>query len=401
MEWLAILGDLPWILILLTFVLGFREPRPLLPAHTSGDPPVLSLPSVTIVVPARNEARNIAACLESLAAQEYPDFSILVVDDRSTDGTGVRARAIPPGNARGIRVLDGEPLPSGWFGKPWACHQGARASETDFILFTDADTLHTPSLLRRAVAGAGEDRAEALSLKGWQVLESIGERLVQPHIFALLGIRYRRLDRPMVRERSRDAIANGQYILVERRAYEQVGGHGAVRGEVVEDLRLAQILTGAGFRLTLREAEDGFSTRMYHSLREVVDGWTKNLAVGARQSLGPWAPLALPGILTFLLVFWIAPPVALVGVLAEAALGGSPSSALLTWAVGATALGLLFWILVYARFGVSRLYALLFPLGASIGVWIVVRSWLRGERKVEWKGRRYTRGEAAHAEAEE
>jgi hypothetical protein len=205
----------------------------------------------------------------------------------------------------------------------------------------------------------------------------------------------------MVRERSRDAIANGQYILVDRRAYEQVGGHGAVRGEVVEDLRLAQVLTGAGFRLTLREAEDGFSTRMYHSLREVVDGWTKNLAVGARQSLGPWAPLALPGILTFLLVFWIAPPVALVGVLAEAALGGSPSSALLTWAVGATALGLLFWILVYARFGVSRLYALLFPLGASIGVWIVVRSWLRGERKVEWKGRRYTRGEAAHAEAEE
>jgi hypothetical protein len=240
-----------------------------------------------------------------------------------------------------------------------------------------------------------EDGADVLSLKGWQELRSFGERLVQPQIFFLLALRYPRLDRPVERERWRNAIANGQFILVKRDVYLSAGGHGAVCGEVVEDLRLAQLLTRAGYRLSLRGAEDGFSTRMYHSLGEVVEGWTKNLAVGARQSSGRLAPLALTGILTFLLVFWLAPPAVLLVAAGGAVLNLGLPNGLFPWAWVAWSTSALFWGLVYRRFGVSSLYGLLFPAGAAIAVWIVVRSWLRGDRRIEWKGRRYERGEAA------
>jgi hypothetical protein len=230
---------------------------------------------------------------------------------------------------------------------------------------------------------------------GRQQLESFGERLVQPHIFLLLGIRYRRLDRPIGPTRSRDAIANGQYILIQRPAYEAIGGHAAVRGEVVEDLRLAQLLCRSGLRLSLRGAEESFETRMYHSLREVVNGWTKNLAVGARQSVGRLAPLALPGILSFVLLLWIAPPLTLFIAVPLAISGVAPGSDILAWAMGSSLIGFFFWVWVYRRFGVATWYAFLYPLGAAATAWIIVRSWIRGDRIVEWKGRRYVRGELA------
>jgi chlorobactene glucosyltransferase len=398
MEWPVLLAVLPWLAPPLVMLLGLREPRSLPPAGSIGDPPLRMLPSVAIVVPARNEERNVVECLRSLADQEYPRFSIVLVDDRSTDGTAARARGVPRGNASDLRVVAGGTLPSGWFGKPWACQQGSDATESDLILFTDADTRHAPSLLGRAVAGLLEDEAAALSVKGWQALESFGEKLVQPHVFALLAFRYLRLDRPVDRDRSRSAIANGQYLLVRRDAYRSIGGHEAVRGEVVEDLRLAQILTGAGHRLTLRLAEEAMTTRMYHSLREVVNGWTKNLAVGARQSVGRWAPFAVPGILAFLLVFWLAPPLLLAAALGAAVLGTPLPEPLVAWSAAASGIGLLFWIAGYRRLGVSPLFALLYPAGAGIAAWIVARSWMRGERRIEWKGRRYVRGETAAAE---
>lgn len=416
MSWFAILGALPWVAVVVALASSVRDPRPLpigRPRPASGTAPgpdvnsvacsdadsASRLPPVAIIVPARNEAAHIRECLASLADQRYPEFSIFVVDDRSTDGTGALARAAPMGRAGAIEVIDGVPLPEGWFGKPWACAQGAEASgSSPLLLFTDADTRHDPELLARAVQALGEDEADALSLLGRQELGSFGERLVQPLVFLLLGMRYRHLDRPIGPGNAEDAIANGQYILVRREVYLRVGGHGAVRGAVAEDLRLAQVLTGAGFRLTLREATDALSTRMYTSLAEVVNGWTKNLAVGARQSGGWWGGLAMPGILAFL-IFWIVPAAVLVGAGATMVLGagsgsvpGGPSLALLTWSALAWSAGVFLWARVYRRFEVSPRYGLLYPVAAAIGVFIVVRSWLRGAGRIEWKGRRYGAG---------
>lgn len=389
---------LPWMLLGAFLAFRIRLPRPL-----PGVPPAPPSPppSVTVVVPARNEAANILRCVESLASQDYPDFEIVVVDDGSTDGTGALARSVAPGRARSIRVVEGRPLPDGWFGKPWACATGSEAASGALLLFTDADTVHHPELLARAVAGLGEDEADMLSLIGRQEMGTFGERLVQPQVFALIGMRFRCLDRVVGPDRWRDAIANGQYILVRREVYDALGGHGSVRGEVVEDLRLAQELTRRGGRLTVRGAEEVFSTRMYTSLRELVNGWTKNVAVGARQAAGGWGRMAIPGIVLFLLVAWVLPAVTLLlvggGALAGIPLpgGGAMAGGVLAWAAGATLFTTAIWVAAYPRLGAPVGYGLLHPLGALVVVFILLRSGLRGSRRIEWKGRRYGAGTPA------
>jgi chlorobactene glucosyltransferase len=398
---LALLGLLPWVVLGAYMAARVRLPRPLPPfpdgaggAARPGAAGSAPLPSVSVVVPARNEAHNIRACIESLAASRYLDFEIIVVDDRSDDGTAAVARAVPAGNARRIRVIAGEPLPAGWFGKPWACRQGADVAGGEVLLFTDADTRHHPELLARAVAGLLEDGVEALSLLGRQLMETFWEHAVQPQIFFLIGMRFPALERPFTPERWRDAIANGQFILIHREPYEAIGGHAAVRKEVVEDLRLAQEVCRAGGRVAIREAEEIFATRMYRSLGELVAGWSKNVAWGARQTLRqPWAALALPGIVLHLLFFWVVPPVTLVVAGVAAVIGAlSVTSPLLAWSAGATGIGLVIWMAAARQFHSSPARAVFFPLGAAVATWIVIRSWTRGAR-IEWKGRRYTGGE--------
>ena len=394
MIWLAGLGLIPWVVLAGVLALWVREPPPLPPADGSEGERESALPSVRIIVPARNEARGIEACLRSLALQDYPDFEIVVVDDRSADATRMLAEGVPSGNARRIEVVTGEPLPDGWFGKPWACAQGAAGATSELLLFTDADTYHGPSLLRSAVLALAEDDASAISLIGRQELGTFGERLVQPQIFAVLGLRYLQLDRVHMREVAEDAIANGQYILVRRTTYEDIGGHESVRGEVVEDLRLAQELAGAGHRLSLRRERDRFSTRMYQSLGEVLEGWTKNIAIGARQSAGWWGRFALSAIVAYVTILWLLPPSVLAVSGLRIGLGGTVPEPLWIWSLGASLSGVLTWGGVYHRFQVSPAYGLLFPFGAALVGWIALRSGWRGDRRVDWKGRRYSGGRA-------
>jgi len=416
------LATLPWVGLGAFLARGIREPRPLPEARlgdatkpSDGDiePSGGAMPSsegdvlVSVIVPARNEEGRIGRCVAGLVQQEGVSHEVIVVDDRSTDGTAEEARVAAAGSGVPLRVLTGEPLPDGWFGKPWACRQGAEAAQGRILLFTDADTVHHPRLLARCLWALEEDDADALSLLGRQELGTFAERLVQPQIFALMGIRFRRLDRVLDRARWKEAIANGQYILVRREAYEAIGGHEAVKGEVVEDLRLAQELTRAGNRLTMRQAEEAFSTRMYTSLASLVNGWTKNMATGARQAAGGLAPVAVPGMLLFLLVAWLLPPLATLGAVGLAAAGhpaifpGPESWPLGAWGHVGLAVGVwgaltwglcvLIWTAGYQRFGVSPAMALLYPLGTLVVVFIVCRSWVRGSRKIEWKGRVYGR----------
>jgi chlorobactene glucosyltransferase len=381
---LPLLLALPWLLLILAFFGAARLPRPLAPLDASAallpDPP----PLVSIVIPARNEARNIERVLRSVLASRYPRFEVIVVDDQSQDGTAALARRVPVGGAERVEVVDGKPLPDGWLGKPWACAQGARVVRGDLILFTDADTVHSPDLLACAVAGLQEDRADLLTVLGRQLMLTFWERIVQPSVFVMMAVRFPDASRQLPAKRWREAIANGQYMLFRRDVYDALGGHEAVHHEVVEDLRLAQIVVKGGWRLSIRRAEEALATRMYTGLGELVGGWSKNIATGAMLTLPPWTRrLAMPVSIVVHAALWLLPPAALV-----AALLGAGASALLAWSATVVGISVLFWAFITSQMGAPPGYGLLYPLGALVSGWILLRSWLRG-RRVEWKGREY------------
>lgn len=396
---------LPWLAMFLFVVFVARFPREL-PEREDGD---TEWPSVSVIVPARNEALNIEACLRSIAASNYPDFEVIVVDDRSEDDTAARARSVAAGLPARVTVLDGEALPDGWLGKPWACNQGARVASGDVLLFTDADTTHAPELLARAVRGAQEDEADLFTVVGRQLMESFWERLVQPQIFMTMLFRFPNFERTARNDRWRDAIANGQFMLFRRSAYEAIGGHECVHDEVVEDLALAQHVKRAGLQLRVRSAESVLATRMYRSLSDLLEGWTKNIVLGGQQSLPRFLRfVAAPGAFFGGVGIWLVAPALLLLWMTGGAVsfGGvdlsiegttlvTDAAAMATggpvvlWAATVYLLNTLTWGWFGVRMGVSARYAPLHPLGAVVVAWIFLRAWRRG-RRVEWKGRWYT-----------
>lgn len=371
---------LPWAAPFLAFFRLARH-RPSLAAA-----PLASGRLVSVVVPARNEEGNLPILLDTLLETAYSPVEILVVDDRSTDGTAAVARGYAERDPR-VRLVEGEELPVGWFGKPWACVQGARAARGDLLLFTDADTRHAPELLGRAVGALEAGRRDLVTVIGRMICGSFWERVIMPIISALLAIRFHpsAVNRAT---RASEVIANGQFILVTRESYEAVGTHKAVKHEVAEDLAMAQLYFRAGRPQLFAFALNLMGTRMYTSLGGLVEGWSKNVYVGGRRSF-PDEPVRRALIpLMFLLgaLFWLLPPAVLLLALAGAA------PAWLAPAAWATGLGVLFWVLFDAGFGISPLYGLTYPLGVVMTGWIFARSTWRGERQIEWRGRTYSTG---------
>jgi glycosyltransferase involved in cell wall biosynthesis len=248
-------------------------------------------PQVSVIVPARNEEASLPACLGSLVAQAGIPFEIIVVDDGSTDRTRQIAASIP-----GVRVIEPGPLPAGWTGKNNAVVTGAREAKGKWLLFTDADTVHKPDSLARAVAEAESNHADLLSYSPEQEVRGFWERAVMPVIFAELARKY---PPSQVSDFSKNlAAANGQYLLISRAAYDSVGGHAAVAQSLLEDVALARAVRDASLRIRFRYGGDAVRTRMYRGFREMCEGWTKNLILLFPNAV----PLALLRLLEFLFV---------------------------------------------------------------------------------------------------
>jgi chlorobactene glucosyltransferase len=380
-----ILASLPWLLGPL--VMAWRARRSPSLDDESAVPPA-SPQLVSMIVPARNEARNIERCVSSIARTGWPSLEIIVVDDRSEDDTGAIVRAMAARDAR-VRVVEGAPVPEGWFGKQWACEQGARVAKGSTLIFTDADTVHAPDLIPRSMHAIEARALDFFTVGGFQELGSFWERVVMPQVFYMLASRYGGAGAVNRAKRSRDKIANGQYLCFTRAAYDALGGHEAVRGKAAEDLALAQLVHARGMRGELAMGPDQLSTRMYTSLAEVVNGWTKNIVTAGADTLpaGMLARLLLPLLLLVIPLMHLAPVATLV---ASAIL---PLSAqVIMWARVCTGALAMWWALIYVRaFRQSPLYLLALPLGAIIVLFIVARATVRG-RGVEWKGRRYQAG---------
>ena len=367
MSWLP---AAPWLVVLVLILYRFTARRPRLQQYE----PVFTGPLLSVIIPARNEARNIARCVRSVLGTKYAPIEVIVVDDRSTDAT---AELVEPATGGRLRLVRGVDPPPGWFGKQWAIAQGYRVAKGELLLFTDADTKHEPELIPRAVAGLKTERVDLFSVLPRQEMRTFWERLIQPHVFLALeaGVGDLRLvNRTRIEWR---AIANGQFILTTRAAYDGVGTHEAVKDTVADDLRLAQVFVRAGKDIFLAYAIEFMTTRMYASLREIVAGWSKNLASGVPFMAPPirWVRALLPYFMWIPSLFWLAPPLVWLAT-------GWQAAAL------ATLISLVTWIVLYAIERAPVWYAALYPLGAAIVAFIMLRSAWRG-RRIEWRGRTY------------
>ena len=337
-------------------------------------------PLVSVIVPARDEAVNIEACVRSILATAYSPIEVIVVDDRSSDTTPdiVEQLARAPAAAGRLRLVRGAELPPGWFGKSWAIVQGYRVARCELLLFTDADTWHGPELLARTMRVLTEERVDLVSVLARQETVTFWERLVQPHVLVALASRvgdFRRVNRTRVEW---DAIASGAYILTSRAAYERAGTHEVVKQSVAEDVALAQRYVRHHLDIFLTHGGEYLSVRMYQSLAGIIEGWSKNLALGVPLMLPPIKPLrrAAPYLMWLPALVWIGPPI----------LWAAFEWA---WAAVTTAISLVIWMAVYRAEGAPLRYALLYPFGAAMVAYIMIRSALRGRRKVEWRGRVY------------
>jgi glycosyltransferase involved in cell wall biosynthesis len=350
--------------------------------------PELSVIEVSIIVPARNEEASLADCLQSLASQTGVPFEIIVVDDASTDRTREIAQSFA-----GVRVISPEPLPldgtskdgAGKIrtGKNNALVAGAKHARAPWLLFTDADTVHLPGSLGRALEEAKNERADLLSYSPEQVVVTFTERAVMPVVFAELAAQY---PPHRVREKVREqtsgqlsgiAAANGQYILVRRAAYDAVGGHAAVATEILEDVALARLFRKAGLRIFFRYGGDAVRTRMYRNWQQLREGWTKNLAL-----LFPRSEFLAFQTLLWWFAAWLALGVAVYGTVSRR----------FSWIALASV-----WLLLYRRIraahfaSVNNLIAIAF--GPPIFAYLLLRSQkAHASGQVSWKGRTYDVG---------
>ena len=366
----------PWLLPFLAL------PRLTRRTPDLSDAPLARGELVSVIVPARNEAATIRTLLTSLLATQYEPLEVLIVDDRSTDETAALVRNISDPR---LRLIQGQELPEGWYGKPWACYQGFHAARGRLLLFTDADTRHHPELLGRAVGALARERAELVTVSPLQRCITFWERVVMPQIWFLLALRYHP---PAVNRarNERDVIANGQFILTTREAYEAVGTHKVVSHEVAEDLALAQAYVRGGLKLHFAFAECLMETRMYQSLPQLIEGWSKNIYLGGRRSFPhqPFLQALVPLMLIGAMSFWLIPPLLLL-----CSIFIADVRELTTAAITATVGSALFWMLMCRQMQIPAIYGAGYPLGALMALYIIVRSTWRGGRRVEWRGRVY------------
>ncbi len=240
--------------------------------------PQKNAPLVSAVVPMRNETDVIAEAVKSLLRQDYPNLEIILLDDQSTDDTAkVAERAA--GNDPRLKILHGEPLPAGWLGKPWACHQLSQHANGGHLLFTDADVRWEPNGISALMREAKRSRADLLTAWATQITETWTERLVVPMMgFAIQA--YLPIQAVHHIPFKFFAAANGQCLLFRRDAYQTIGGHAAIKNNILDDMGLAYAIKENRLRLRAADANGLIRTRMYRNWNQVRDGFAKNILAG-------------------------------------------------------------------------------------------------------------------------
>ena len=335
-------------------------------------------PSVSVCIPARNEEKDIEACVISLLNQNYPDFEVIVVDDNSTDATPEILKKLADEYSK-LTVIKGTPLPSDWHGKPYALYQAQKNAKGDYILFADADPVFHPDALKTGVHLIQERNLDMLSLLPKGIFSSFWEKAVQPVFFAFIAgmTPFRRVNSPEFPE----AMGVGAFTMIDRELYVRMGGHESLKQEILDDIGLAKVAKSFGARLLVADGQELLSIRMYHSLEEIRVGWRKNMFVAMRKSI----PRALCFIL-IMIALTITPYLLFIASWVNASGFFSQSLSGLNLF---TILSVNFFFCKEIK--LSTVYIFTFPLGALIFAEIMIRSMTQiiFTGTTEWRGRNY------------
>lgn len=331
-----------------------------------------AFPLVSVIIPARDEERDIERAVRAMLAQTYPALEVIVVNDRSTDATGAILERLARENER-LVVLSGSEPPEGWLGKPAALHQGSLRARGELLLFVDADVLYAPDAIVAAVAHFEERGAPMLTLMPHFEMHGFWEHVAMPNLAVSL---YSMIPLWLV-NRTRTpffGMGGGTGNLVRRDAYVTAGGHEALKAAVVDDVALGRLFRRNGFRSEVVLANEHVSVRMYHGLGEIVRGFTKNMFAIVNRSYAAALVFLLLGCIFHLMPYALA-------------LFGDRLSIATVLVIGLTR-AILFIALRYPRLDNALLGH---PLMVGVWGWILLRSlWLTGvRRRLEWRGRRY------------
>ncbi len=344
--------------------------------------PLRLSPFVSICVPARNEERDLEACLDSLMTQDYPNFEVIAADDQSEDRTFEIIKLFEQRYDNFIG-FQGKSLPEGWLGKPYVLNQAVSKTKGEYLLFTDADPVFEPFALKSAIFLMQKQKLDMLTLMPGASFGSFWERVVQPVIFGLIAglTRFGDVNNPD----SPKAMGIGAFILVKRSAYEKAGGHESVKKNVIEDIALGKTIKRSGHKIWIADGKSLFSIRMYHSFYEIWTGWKKNVFSAFKRSIPRtiWFAVCLIGfqLTPFFILYgnWIV----------------ETSTWSLTLSLLAVFLTLVTGIGLCKELKLNPAVALLFPLGSLVVVGIMFSSMQQAviKNKTEWRGRVYTASE--------
>jgi chlorobactene glucosyltransferase len=378
--WLIVFA---WLVSVVLTLYGLAGQKPLLPTNQLGMT-VSDAPLVSVLVPARNEQNRVLAdCIRSILAQDYERFEVIAVNDRSTDATGAILETLAESDDR-LRVIEGEEPPAGWLGKPYAMQQAFNHARGEWILATDADMIFDEAALRTAVASTFEGKGDAMTLIPHFEAGSFWERVMIPTwtwVLLMFTVSYR-ISNP----KTQGAVGIGGFFLMRREVLERVGGYEALKDEVMEDVRLAEMIKRSGARLFTGYAPNLLSTRMYRNFGEMWECSTKNWFSGMKFSL----PFALAGVFFMYFMSVVPPLIALASAIGIAAGVRAGLWLLFIPAALSWLLQVLVLAMVSIRSEASPAYALTAPLGLSLLYAMLFDSSIRitTGKGVTWKGRR-------------
>lgn len=372
-----ITGILAFILInfLINISLFKNIKRFSLPGHILSDPPLIS-----VLIPARNEEKNIRRCVSSFMKQDYKNLEVIVLDDNSSDSTASIVNELIKKDPR-VKLISGQPLKKGWMGKCWACHQLSQEAKGQYYIFTDADTLHYKNTVSRSFAAMVANNLDGISVYPKQITVTFHERMTVPFIiFAIISfvplVLLKKTKSPLF------STGIGQFFMFSKQAYEKMGGHKSVKSEILEDIHISKQIKKAGYRYMIFDGSDNVYCRMYTNLNEVSAGFSKVIYAAFDYNAAMEA-LAL----TFFSILFLFPFLMLpLGIVIF-----DWSGHILTHIIIQIFMVLLIKIILAMRFKIRILDSLLMPVSVCYMLVFAVRSYFMARigKGVYWKGRTY------------